>query len=67
MPPPSDVTVEGISIDLRLVQNAKAISPIVLNDEGAENVMPVRFVQLENAALPILVTEEGILIFVRPD
>ena len=49
----------GMVTDVRLLQFAKALAPILVTELGI--VMEVRAVHFQNASFPMLVTVEGIV------
>ena len=59
-----DVTLDGIVIDVRFVQKAKAEPPIDVTLEGM--VIEVRPLQPEKAQPTIDVTLEGMTVFLHP-
>ena len=58
------VTLEGMSMEVRLVQSQKAYSPMLVTLEGM--VMEVKPEQPQKAHPPILVTLEGMIVFLQP-
>ena len=58
------VTLEGMVIEVRPVQNEKACSPMLVTLEGM--VIEVRPLQNEKAYEPMVVTVVGITVFLHP-
>jgi hypothetical protein len=56
------VTEDGILIDVRRVHPSNTLSAILVTEDVSENVTDVRPRQSLNTRVPILVTEDGIII-----
>ena len=61
---PIEVSVEGIPMDVREVQLAKAVPPIEVTEEGMD--IDSKEAQPQKAPLPREVTEEGITVLMQP-